>query len=59
MVGLPWSSFSFSCCGAGSPTLGTGATCFAGGVLKDWNSCENISAKVGAMFKRLCYDIYI
>lgn len=40
-------SFSFSCDGAGSPTLGTGATSFGGGDLKDWNSFVNICVSVG------------
>lgn len=40
---LSWGSLSFSCVGAGSPTFGTGATSFEGGVLKDWSSLKKWS----------------
>lgn len=48
-------SFSLSCDGAGSPTFGIGAVCFAGGDLKDWSSFVNICVSVGAIFA--CRDV--
>lgn len=53
IVGLS-GSFSFSCVGADSPTLGMGAVCFAGGDLKDWNSFANISVRVGGAMVSVC-----
>lgn len=57
MVGLSGAGASLSCVGAGSPTFGSGATCFAGGDLKDWNSFANICVNVGgAIFEtRISY----
>lgn len=49
MAGLSWGSLSFSCVGAGSPSFGSGATCFAGGVLNDWSSLKRWSFSSAAM----------
>lgn len=53
IVGLS-GSFSLSCDGAGSPTFGIGAVCFAGGDLKDWSSFVNICVSVGGAIFGCC-----